>query len=77
VLTASGLSAGAITWLRFSNPSAAYTSTYNVYDTSTSGTLLFTFSVDAYTYAASLQLVYSGSAFQVMTTTIPASGNTA
>jgi hypothetical protein len=77
VLTANGQNAGAIVRLRISNPSVAYTATYNVYNASTSGTLLFNFSIDAYTYASQLQFVYNGTSFMILTSEIPASGNTA
>ena len=70
------LTAGAIVKIRFSNSSnGSNVTTYNVYDTSTAGTLLTTFQVDQYTLSAYIEAVYTGSAFLLMTTIIPASGN--
>lgn len=70
------LTAGALAMIRFSNSgNGANVTTYNVYDTSTAGTLLATFQVDATTPAAQLELVYSGTAYQLLTTIIPASGS--
>ena len=70
------LTAGAITKIRFSNSgNGANVTTYNVYDTSTGGTLLATFQVDSTTPAAQLEMVYTGSTFQLLTTIIPASGS--
>ena len=73
VVSSTGLFAGARILIRLTTASS-YGITFNIYDTSTSGTLLATFITDQYTLSGAVELGFNGSAFEVNYVIMPANG---
>jgi hypothetical protein len=72
-VSSTGLFAGARILIRLST-SGVYGITFNIYDTSTSGTLLATFITDQYTPSGVVELGFNGTAFEVNYVIVPANG---